>query len=42
MTDGEHIFALWLLLMGGVLLGFFLGQRDHKRRVLPQPRRMTK
>lgn len=42
MTDGEHIFAHWLLLMGALVIGFFLGQRQHKRRVMPQPRRMIK
>jgi len=42
MTDGEHIFALWLLMMAAFLAGFFIGQHQHKRRVMPQPRRMTK
>lgn len=42
MTDGEHIFALWLLVMGAFIAGFFVGLHQQKRRVLPQPRRMTK
>jgi hypothetical protein len=42
MTDGEHIFAIWLLIMGAFVLGGLIDRKNHNRRVLPTPRRMTK
>lgn len=42
MSDGEHIFAIWLLIMGAFVLGGLIDRKNHKRRVMPQPRRMIK
>ena len=42
MTDGEHIFAHWLLIIGAFVLGGLIDRKNSKRRVMPQPRRMTK
>jgi hypothetical protein len=42
MSDGEVIAWHWLLIVGAFVLGGLLDRKNCKRRVMPQPRRMTK